>query len=241
MKKIGIIGAMQVEVETLVAAMAGEDGTGEARVVESGGLRFHCGSIDGIRVVVAKSGVGKVNAALCAQSLALEFGATHIINTGIAGGVAKGLRVFDVVVSTDAMYYDMDATGFGYAPGKIPQMEVSEFKADEKMIEAVEKAFASTEYSRGRKLVRGRVATGDAFVSERGAKERIKKICAPACVEMEGAGVAHACFLRGIPFVIARCISDMADDGEEAAYAFNEKSCAEQSAAITRAFLSFMR
>lgn len=227
--KVGIIGAMQVEVDGLVSQMQG------AKEKAVGGLTFHEGKLRGADVVVVRSGVGKVNAALCAHTLSLCFGVSHIINTGIAGAMAAGLNVEDFVVSTDAMYYDMDAHGFGYPAGVIPQMDESDFKADKGLIEAVRKAFSDMQTEEGaphRNLITGRIATGDQFVSERAVKERIKAICDPACVEMEGCGIAHACYLDKVPFVIVRCMSDKADDGEEATYKFNEERCAKMSAEL---------
>ena len=124
MAKIGVIGAMAIEVELLKSKFT------DSSEKHSGGITYFEGKINGVDVVVVQSGVGKVNAALCAQRLILEFGVTHIINTGIAGAMAKGLKVFDLVVSTDAVYHDMDATNWGYKPGEIPQSETSNFIAD---------------------------------------------------------------------------------------------------------------
>ena len=144
MKKIGIIGAMEVEVNFLRKLM----GT-EVKKTEAGSIVFEEGKIHGMDVVLVRSGVGKVNAALCAQRLILQFGCTNIINTGIAGAMAHGLGVMDFVVSTDAVYHDMDATGFGYKPGQIPQMSVFSFEADKDMITAAKKAFVATEFAKG--------------------------------------------------------------------------------------------
>ncbi|MBQ4377970.1 MAG: 5'-methylthioadenosine/adenosylhomocysteine nucleosidase [Treponema sp.] len=238
MKKIGIIGAMEVEVNFLRGLM--EDG---AKKTEAGSIVFEEGKIHGVEVVLSRSGVGKVNAALCAQRLALQFGCTHIINTGIAGAMAKGLGVMDFVVSTDAVYHDMDATGFGYKKGQIPQMNVFSFEADKNMISAAKKAFAETEFSKGEdgkephKMIEGRIATGDQFISEKDVKNRINEEFSPACVEMEGAAIAHACFLNKIPFVILRCMSDMADDLSSNGYEFNEGVAAELSARVVEKML----
>jgi adenosylhomocysteine nucleosidase len=232
MRKIGIIGAMEVEQQSIVAAMTGAGGIGKARKIESAKLDFYEGELNGVSVVTVRSGVGKVNAALCAQRLILEFGVTHIINTGIAGAMAHGLRVFDVVVSTEALYHDMDATGFGYKPCQIPQMDVYKFPADVQLINAAEKAFNDAGLAAKYKLVKGRIASGDQFISSKPVKNHIREICDPACVEMEGAAIAHACWINGVPFVIIRSMSDMADDGEEAISSFNEKTSADESAAI---------
>ena len=230
-KKIGIIGAMEVEVQALRSLMSG------AQERAAGGLAFTEGSLDGVQVVIVRSGVGKVNAALCAQRLILQFGVTHIINTGIAGALASGLKVLDFVASTDALYHDMNAVGFGYKMTEIPQMDCSDFPADTAMLEAAEKAFASLPEAEGHKLIKGRIATGDQFISDKALKQQIKADCNPACVEMEGTAIAHACYLNKVPFVIIRCMSDMADDIGENTYSFNEKTAANLSASLVRKML----
>jgi adenosylhomocysteine nucleosidase len=151
--------------------------------------------------------------------------------------MAGGLTVLDFVVSTDAVYHDMDATGFGYKITEIPQMKCSDFSADEFLIESAKKAFSSLEESSRHKLVAGRIATGDQFVSSRETKKRIEENCAPSCVEMEGTAIAHACYLNEIPFVIIRCMSDTADDRGENLYAFNETEAAGLSAKLVMQML----
>ena len=235
MKKIGIIGAMEVEVNFLRKLM----GAG-IKKTEAGSMNFEEGKIPGVDIVLVRSGVGKVNAALCAQRLALQFSCTHIINTGIAGAMAHGLGVMDFVVSSDAVYHDMDATGFGYKKGQIPQMELFSFHADSAMIEAAKKAFASSELSKGHQLVEGRIATGDQFISDKDVKNKINMDFAPACVEMEGAAIAHACFLNKVPFVILRCMSDMADDLSNNGYDFNEPVAAEMSARVVEKMIQLI-
>lgn len=229
-KKVGIIGAMSVELELLKSKL-GEN----PAVTKAGGMTFTEGKINGISVVLVQSGVGKVNAALCAQRLILKFGCTHIINTGIAGAMASGLKVLDFVASTDAVYHDMDATGFGYKKTEIPQMKCSDFPADGKMLEAARSAFK--EFPAEHKLVFGRIATGDQFISDKEKKSAIQETCSPACVEMEGAAVAHACWINEIPFVIIRCMSDMADDDGESIYNFNENEAASLSGSLVLSML----
>lgn len=225
MKKIGIIGAMQVEIDDLKKEMSGAVETKSA-----GGLEFFEGKIGGTEVVVVRSGIGKVNAALCAQRLILEYGCTHIINTGIAGAMARGLETLDLVVSCDAVYHDMDAVYFGYKIGQIPQMDVFSFKADPAMIEKAKEVFKTLEESKEHKIVEGRIATGDQFIADSVTKKRIADNFEPACVEMEGTAIAHACYVNKIPFVIIRCMSDTADDGSKQKYDFNETVAAKMSA-----------
>ncbi len=225
MKKIGIIGAMQVEIDDLRKEMSGA-----VETKSGGGLEFFEGKIGGTEVVIVRSGIGKVNAALCAQRLILEFGCTHIINTGIAGAMAHGLETLDFVVSSDAVYHDMDAVYFGYKVGQIPQMDVFSFKADAAMIEKAKEVFKTLEESKEHKIVEGRIATGDQFIADSATKKRIGDNFAPACVEMEGTAIAHACHVNKIPFVIIRCMSDTADDGSKQKYDFNETVAAKMSA-----------
>ena len=236
-KKVGIIGAMSCEVESLVKKLKPIQKGSSLVQTEAGGLIFTEGLLEGLPVVVVKSGIGKVNAALCAQRLILQFGVTHIINTGIAGAMASGLGVLDVVVSKDAVYHDMDATGFGYKKTQIPQMKTSAFKADKKMIDAATMAFAELKEAAGHQLVVGRIASGDQFISDRSQKDEIRRSCKPACVEMEGTAIAHAAYLNKIPFAIIRCMSDMADDTGEKTYSFNETKAAALSAKLVCAML----
>lgn len=229
-KKIGIIGAMDAEVAILLKCMQ-ESGSGVEQTV-FGGITFNEGQINGKTVVVAKSGIGKVNAALCAEQLILRFGVNAVINTGIAGALGGDLRIFDMAVSTDAVYHDMDAVYFGYKPTEIPQMKCSAFPADRELIDLAKAAFKTMYNDSERKIVEGRIATGDQFISSKESKAHIKELCNPICVEMEGAAIAHACYLSGIPYVILRCISDMADDTVEQTYSFNENTAAEMSAKV---------
>jgi len=221
---IGIIGAMEIEVKSLVSEMT------EKNVTETAGLVFYTGKLKDKEVTVVKSGVGKINAALCAQLLCREFKCSCVINTGIAGAMASGLGIFDFVVSTAAVHHDVDVKIFGYEFGHVPGLPVRDFPADEKLISAVEKAFAVTESCKERKLVKGLVASGDQFISSGEKKDFIKSTFNAACCEMEGASIAHACYLNNTPFVILRCMSDMADDSAEATYGFNEETAAAESA-----------
>ena len=133
MKKIGIIGAMDVEVERLKADMT------VTRQITKAQMHFCEGTLKNQPVVVVRSGIGKVNAAVCTQILVDEFGVDAVINTGIAGSLNAQIDIGDIVISTDVLHHDMDAVNFGYAPGQIPQMEVFSFTADEPMAELAEK------------------------------------------------------------------------------------------------------
>ena len=227
MEKYGIIGAMESEVRTLCNELANKE------VVEFAGLTFSTGFLKGKEVVIVKSGIGKVNAALCAQALVLKFAVNKIINTGIAGAFAKGLEVFDFVISTSAVYHDFDTTAFGYKKGQVPGLpEV--FQADDALADAAVSAFGKTEFAKNHKVIKGIVASGDQFISDSTVKRTIQANFAPACVEMEGCAIAQACYLNKVPFVIVRCMSDMADESVEQTYAFNEDICADACACLVK-------
>ena len=227
MEKIGIIGAMESEVRALCNELANRES------VEYAGLNFSTGFLKEREVVIVKSGIGKVNAALCAQALILKFGVKKIINTGIAGAFAKRLGVFDFVISTAAVYHDFDTTAFGYKPGQVPGMpEV--FPADENLANTSVTAFEKTEFAKQHKVIKGLIASGDQFISDSAVKKKIQTNFDPACVEMEGCAIAQTCYLNKVPFVIVRCMSDMADETVEQTYSFNEDVCADACACLVK-------
>ncbi|MDE7043570.1 MAG: 5'-methylthioadenosine/S-adenosylhomocysteine nucleosidase, partial [Acetatifactor sp.] len=129
MSKTGIIGAMELEVETLKSQMT------VSRIVKKAGMEFFEGSLNGAQAVIVRSGVGKVNAALCVQILVDLFEVTHIINTGVAGSLNAKLDIGDILISRDALHHDVDATIFGYKPGEVPQLGIREFPADERLMQ----------------------------------------------------------------------------------------------------------
>ncbi len=232
MKKFGIIGAMDVEVALLKEAMK------ESSVVKECSLDFIEGSLCGIPAVVVKSGIGKVNAAICAQLLITKFGVTHVINTGAAGAFASGLGVLDIVISTELVYHDVDVTAWGYEPCAVPGMSVA-IKADSYLVEVAENACKKALPER--KCLCARIASGDQFVASKEQKDKIKRLCNPACVEMEGAAIGHVCTQNGIPFVVLRSMSDMADDNAGKTAEFNEKNAGETSAILVTAMLEKLK
>lgn len=224
MKKLGIIGAMDVEVATLKEKMQNTC----VRVIA--GSDYCEGKLEGLDAVVVQCGVGKVNAALCAQILFSCFGVTHIVNTGIAGSLNAQLDIGDFVISRDAVYHDMDATNFGYPMCQVPGLSVLSFPADEMLLE---EAFRAANAAHPGHVRIGRVATGDQFVAEKALKENIIANTEAYCTEMEGAAIAHAAWKNGIPFVIIRAISDKADDSAEMDYPTFEAAAAVRCAQVT--------
>lgn len=232
MTKLGIIGAMEEEVETLLGLMENKQET------EKAGSRFYNGTLEGLPVTVVQCGVGKVNAAMCTQILCDCFGVTCLVNTGIAGSLCADLDIGDLVVSQDAMYHDVDAVAFGYPMGKVPGMDVTAFPADDTLIGY---AFAAAEAVNPGHTKIGRVASGDQFVASKGVKDRIVDLTRGLCTEMEGAAIAQTAYRNGIPFVILRAISDKADDSAEMDYPTFERIAAHRCAAVTQALAKHLR
>ena len=221
---IGIIGAMEEEVSQLVNKMTDIEKT------EIAGMIFNKGAINGKNLVVVKSGIGKVNAAMCTQILATYFKVDTVINTGVAGSLRNEINIGDVVISTDALQHDMDATGFGYKPGVIPRMKTSIFEADKKLIDAAETACKKAVPEIG--VFKGRVVSGDQFITDKAVKERLINLFDGSCTEMEGAAIAQAAYLNEIPFLIIRAISDKADDSASMDYSEFENKAIDNSVAM---------
>ncbi len=231
--KIGIIGAMESEVSALKDAMNTE------RVVTKAGMNFYEGTLQGAAAVVVQSGVGKVNAAMCVQILADLFQVTHVMNTGVAGSLNADLDIGDILVSVKAIQHDMDVTALGYEPGRIPGFEKREFIADAEMADAV--AAACRRANPDVNIVKGCVLSGDQFISSAEVKERLITQFHGDCAEMEGASIAQAAALNGIPFVIIRAISDKADGSAEMDYPSFEIQAAEHCAKMVLEFVKSFR
>ena len=223
--KLGIIGAMDVEVKTLVGKLEKLCPSNHA------GSVYYEGVLDGCPVVVVQCGVGKVNAAMCAQVLCSVFGVTHLVNTGVAGSLCPELDIGDLVISQDAMYHDFDCHCVGYPVGQVPGMDVTAFPADPYL---QERAFAAAEQVNPGHTRTGRVASGDQFVASREQKEKIISVTQGVCTEMEGAAIAQTAWRNGVPFVILRAISDKADDSAEMDYPTFEEMAARRCAAVTQ-------
>ena len=229
-KKIGIIGAMEVEVETLKKDME------VGRVVKKAGMEFHEGVLNGMPVVVVRSGICKLYAAVCTQILIDDFGVDGIINTGVGGSLNAEINIGDIVISTDVVHHDVNAVEFGYALGQIPQMKVFSFPADETFAEKAKAA--CNRVNPDITVWRGRICSGDQFVSSQEQKDQIIKAFHGWCTEMEGAGIAQAAYLNDVPFIIVRAISDKADNSAYVDYATFEKKAAEHSVRLVEALMS---
>lgn len=222
--KIGIIGAMKSEVSLLKQEMRVE------YKKEKASMEFLTGYLGDNEVVVVQSGIGKVNAAICAQILIDDFKVTHIVNTGVAGALNNTLDIGDIVISVDAVQHDFTVEAIGFKKGEIPFTGLVAFTADEilrkKAVEAVQGALPNIN------AIEGRICSGDQFISSDKVKEKIVNEFSGDCAEMEGAAIAQVCYLNSIPFVILRAISDKADDSGKISFAEFEKKAAVNSAKL---------
>lgn len=218
---LGIIGAMDEEVAKIKEHMEQV----EERTIAS--MDFLKGTVKGHPVVVVRSGIGKVNAAICTQILADVYDVDAVINTGIAGSLNADINIGDIVLSTDALEHDMDAVAFGYPVGQIPRMDTLSFTADEKLRKVAKETCERVNPDVS--VFEGRVVSGDQFISDKAKKEWLVENFAGYCTEMEGAAIAHAAYLNGIPFLIIRAISDKADDSASVDYPAFEAKAIEHS------------
>ena len=207
---IGIIGAMDEEVQQIIEVMTIE------KTVEKASMQFHCGILEGKQVIIVRSGIGKVNAAICSQILADMYQVSGIVNTGIAGSLRNEINIGDIVLSTDALQHDMDATNFGYAVGQIPRLDTLSFSADKELLDLALRCCGQV--NPDIQTFTGRVVSGDQFISDKAKKQWLIETFDGACTEMEGAAIAQAAYLNKIPFLIIRAISDKADDSASEDY-----------------------
>ena len=222
---IGIIGAMAVEVEGLIAAMENKSPETVSR------MTFWRGTLAGVECIVAQCGAGKVNSAVCAQTMILRYGASPIINTGVAGGVgSRAVRIGDLVVAEGVTQHDYDTTPIDGDKGHdLPILGRSVLETDARVSGLL--ADCAREVYNGN-VHRGLIATGDQFI---GGKERLHAIAertgAIAC-EMEGGSIGQACALADVPFAVLRAISDNADDNAVDDFPKFAKESAEKSVAL---------
>ncbi len=225
---IGIIGAMDIEVESIKALLT------DKRQENISGVCFVCGKLSGTDVVIAKCGVGKVFAALCAEAMILKFAPEMIINIGVAGGLDKSLSIGDIVVADSVVQHDMDTSPLGDPLGLLSDINIIDIPADEK-ISAVLKASAE---SLGLVCMTGKIASGDQFVASSEKKKFITDTFGAKSCEMEGAAIGHVCYVNKIPFGVLRAMSDGADDGAKMDFPTFAKLAAVNSTNVIKTFVA---
>ena len=205
---LGIIGAMDVEVDAIKAMIKNKTVTSKA------GTDFVCGFIENVMVCVAQCGIGKVNAALCTQAMIDNFDVDKVINVGCACSLSKDVCIKNVVIATDVCEYDMDITPLGDPRGFINGLNVVKMKTDDEISERLSR----TAINYGEKIHRGTIASGDKFIADRELKDFIAEEFGAICGEMEGGAIGHTCACNGVPFAVLRSISDGGDEQAQIDY-----------------------
>ena len=226
--KIGIIGAMKIEVEKLCSMAE------NVKKEKVGGIEFNVGDLCGHQVIIAVCGVGKVFAAMCAQAMILNYSPDAIINTGVAGALASELRVGDVAVAENVVQHDMDTSPIGDPVGLISGINMVQIPADEKISSALKK----TALDLGMTCLSGTIASGDQFIADKAKKAYIKDTFSAIACEMEGAAIGQVCFVNGTPFGILRSISDNGDESAGMSYDKFIGVAVENSVKILTEFLA---
>ena len=222
----GIIAAMEAELRGLLACL-------EQPVTENvSGRTFYSGRLLRKDVVMTVCGIGKVNAAVCAEAMILKYQPSEIINTGVGGALKKGVRLLDTVVASYAVQHDADTTALGDPKGLVSTVNLVRFPTDEalsaRLIQAIGKA--------GGRAVSGGIATGDQFVSSAEVKSAIVREFGCEACDMEGAAIAHVCFLNGVKCAILRSISDGADEDANLSYTQFMEAAAQNSVNALKQF-----
>ena len=220
--KLGIIAAMDIEAEQLVAAMK------DAKKETVSGIEFTSGKLGNADAVIAVCGIGKVFAALCAEAMILRYQPDVVVNTGIGGALSGKLKIGDIVISTGVVHHDLDTTPLGTPYGHIAELDKIVLPAKESLVKIISAVCEKL----GISYLPGTVASGDQFVATKERKDFIvAQFDAVAC-EMEGAAIGHVCYVNQVPFVILRAISDGANEDAQMDYPTFRKIAAEKGAKL---------
>ena len=198
---IGIIGALNDEVSEIISRLI------DRNTEQVGGIEFNTGKLYGKNVVIAKCGVGKVFAAICAEAMIIKYAPELIVNSGVGGALDKSLRPLDIVFADKLVQHDMDTSPIGDPVGLISGINRVYFETDER----ARKILEDSAKEQGVNDLVGTVATGDKFISDKADKDRITELFGASACEMEGGAIAHTAFVNGVPFMVVRAISDSAD------------------------------
>ena len=220
---IGIIGAMDIEVEGLKELMDNPN------IQTISTVDFYKGEINGISVVVAAAGVGKVNAAVCAQTMILTYNPSYIINIGVAGGLAPELGIGDIAVAENVVEHDMDTTPIGDVPGYISGINIVRIPCDTWLCDMM---MTASKHIEGAKVLKGTIASGDQFISMPDERQKIISNFGAIAAEMEGASIGHVCYMNQVPFGVLRAISDGANSDSAMDYPTFARMAAKNSIKI---------
>lgn len=224
---IGIIAAMDSEIAAIKNEM-------KDKTVETvSGIEFVKGTLCGKNAVVAKCGIGKVFAAICAQTMILKYSPALVINTGVGGSLSEKLGIGDIAVASDVVQHDMDTSPLGDPVGLVSGINVVHFPADPHAANLI----SASAKSLGINNVQGTIASGDQFIASREKKNYIKDNFGAIACEMEGAAIGHVCYVNETPFAVIRAISDTADDSSHMDYGEFLKLAAERSFKVVTKFI----
>lgn len=227
---IGIIGAMECEISALKPKLQ------NLEEIKHNKLQIYVGNFCENKIILVKSGIGKVNAALCTQFIIDKFNPDYIINTGIAGGIAENLEIGSIVIGEKLVQYDFDVTALGYAKGYlctgINPNEPTYFHSDETLVSTFEKS-----HNKNIKTHKGIIASGDSFISDSKRKKEIHTIFNATAVEMEGCAIAQVASTNKVPFIVIRAISDLADNNAAENYTLGEEEIAKVSSSAIEVLL----
>ena len=219
----GIICAMPLEMEGLRAQMS------DMTVETVSGIEFVRGRIGGAPVVTAVCGVGKVFAALCAQTMILRYAPDCLINTGVAGSLSPDLTIGQIAIARDVVQHDMDTSPLGDPKGMISGIDVVYFNSDRRAVQILESLASSLEIP----VSKGTVATGDKFIAKAQDRAALRQGFNADCCEMEGAAIAHVSYVNTTPFVVVRAISETAGGQAQEEYSAFLPKAAERSSTLT--------
>lgn len=225
---IGIIGAMDIEVDGIKAELT------EKTVETVAGLDFVSGKLNGKDCVVVRCSPGKVNAAACAQIMALKYKPEMIINPGVAGGIGEGIKIGDLVVGTACIQHDMDTSAFGDEVGFISGLCIKEIPCDEVIADKI-KAEAEKIYDG--QVLSGIIVTGDQFINSNEKSRQLRDDFSALACEMESGAIAHVCYMNNIPFIALRSISDNGNDDGAMDYMSFCKLAAEKTVKLMNAYI----
>ncbi len=227
---IGIICAMQSEMEKIHALIPV---TGEEEI---SGIRFYKGDYQGQEIVTAICGIGKVFAAMCAQTMILTYHPEMVLNVGVAGSLSTKLSIADIAIASDLVEHDMDTSAIGDPKGLISGINIINLPCDAKIVKEMEEAVAASGID-GIKTVTGTIASGDQFIANPARKEEIIKDFGAIACEMEGAAIGQVCYVNKVPCCVIRAISDSADNSSHMDYPEFVKIASANSAKVIVSFL----
>lgn len=229
--KIGIMGAMEVEVQELIENMENI----EKETISN--ITFYSGKLQGKDVVVAKCGVGKVHASICTQTMILKYAPDAIINTGVAGSLNANLDIADLVISDNVVQHDFDTSAFGDPKGLISGINLVKIPCPKELVQKIKKAADTIE---GTNVVVGTIASGDQFICSTERKDFIVDNFDALCAEMEGAAIGHVCYVNNVDFCIVRAMSDKADGSAHMDFPTFTQIAAKKSAQLINEFLKLL-